>query len=864
MKKHAKIVFKEFGSSFGRFIAITGIIALGVALLMGLSFVTPDMKNSYNEFFDKGAYFDFSVYPGITEMPDTSVSIGDIMGMTQEERQEFINEMNDLKKALPDDEAIAAIRSGLTERGINGVTVEGVVSADVYYSVPEENAEKAVRVVSAGTNGKEGLTSVNSLTLVSGEWPDEQGEVIAIRPFGDMYDIAVGDVLTYGSGNGDAALVPNDGQPLTVVGIATSPLYFLRQSESCTIGSGALDVIVYGAAGTINAETVSFPDNNLASYTTTPYYTELWIDAGGTASNTAFTTDYDEYAASVQHMIEEIDEEDGASDWYVLNRKTNASYYSMSVNIDKVAQIAGIFPVFFIVIAALVAFSTIVRMVDDDRGQIGTLRSLGYNSSQIVGKYIFYSVMAALLGCAISVPFGAFMLPAILWNAYGSMYVLPTLLFTADWLFCVIAFVGTVAAVILVTAGACWSSLRETPASILQPRAPKPGKRILLERTPLWKRMSFKYKATFRNIFRFKRNLIMTVLSVAGCSALILAGFGLLNTMSAVNDLQFDKIFSYQLEIGVKDGWQSDETLASYIGDENNYTSIYETNGTLYSGQSNENSDTVTLVSAADPADLDGYISVDCGYDKDSVIISKGLHKAYGIDKGDTVEVRLSTGKSAKLTVTGVMTIYSQCWVFMGSDSYQAAFGEALPETNTLLVKSTPVPDGDEEAQTAAKQALFALDCVSGVTFTDDMKEQFNNITSTIGLVTLVLVVAAGLLVIIVLYNLTNINICERRKEIATLKVLGYRRREVSGYVFREIIILVAFGVVFGIGMGLGLIAFLLHGISSSFMVFPFSVSWWSYLTTIALTFLFSGLVDLMLLPKLSRINMADSMKAVD
>lgn len=190
MKKHAKIVFKEFGSSFGRFIAITGIIALGVALLMGLSFVTPDMKNSYNEFFDKGAYFDFTVYPGITEMPDTSVSIGDIMGMTQEERQEFINEMNDLKKALPDDEAIAAIRSGLTERGINGVTVEGVVSADVYYSVPEENAEKAVRVVSAGTNGKEGLTSVNSLTLVSGEWPKEQGEVIAIRPFGDMYDIA--------------------------------------------------------------------------------------------------------------------------------------------------------------------------------------------------------------------------------------------------------------------------------------------------------------------------------------------------------------------------------------------------------------------------------------------------------------------------------------------------------------------------------------------------------------------------------------------------------------------------------------------------------------------------------------------------
>ena len=871
MKKHAKIVFKEFGSSFGRFIAITGIIALGVALLMGLSFVTPDMKDSYNEYFAESNYYDYTIYPGITEMPDTDALIADLISgdITFEEFKETVNGTVDSLPSAADADNLAQ-RLSAEDSAAGSGTVEKVVSSDLYYSVNDESAEKAVRVVAAGKNSTEGLTAVNSLTLTEGRWPAEIGEVVAILPFGDMYDIAAGDVLTYGSGNEEGAVAPAD-DTLEVVGIVTSPLYFLRQSESCNIGSGALDIIVYGAEDTIIAETERISDDvtglpDLISGGGTEsvrYYTELWIDAGGTAAYTAFTPEYDDYSLTVQQLIEDIDEEDGSSDWYVLNRKTNASYYSMSVNIDKVAQIAGIFPVFFIVIAALVAFSTIVRMVDDDRGQIGTLRSLGYNSSQIVGKYIFYSVMAALLGCAISVPFGAFLLPLILWNAYGSMYVLPTLIFTADWLFCVIAFVGTVTAVILVTAGACWSSLRETPASILQPRAPKPGKRILLERTPLWKRLSFKHKATFRNIFRFKRNLIMTVLSVAGCSALILAGFGLLNTMTAVNDLQFDGIFSYRLEIGVKDGWQDDETLAQYIGDDDNHTAVYETNGTLYAGENDENSDTITLVAVSDPSSLDGYISVDCEYNADSVIISEGLHRAYGINEGDTVRVRLSTGSSADLTVTGIMTIYSQCWVFMGEESYTDAFG-ALPAVNTVLVKDSGTPDGDTDMQNEVKQKLYSLDCVSGVTFTDDMKEQFENITSTIGLVTLVLVIAAGLLVVIVLYNLTNINICERRKEIATLKVLGYRRREVAGYVFREIIVLVVFGVIFGVGMGLGLIAFLLSGISSSFMIFPFSVSWWSYLTTIALTFLFSGLVDLMLLPKLNKINMADSMKAVD
>lgn len=828
MRKHAKIVFKEFGSSFGRFIAITGIIALGVAILMGLSFVTPDMKTTMTGYFDNSGYYDFTVYPSISEDSSAAEQLA----------------------ALPTDETVDKIEKEITDS-----TVEPVVSVDAYYNISGDESAKTVRVISAGKNGTDGLTEVNKLTLVGedSKWPSAVGEVVAIVPFGDMYDIKVGDVLHYSESrneNIDLASSVNEKGDLEVVGLATSPLYFTKSSESCSIGSGTVDIIVYGAADTTVA-TVPFLG--------TRYYTELWVNAGGNGY-TAFTDDYDAFASDMQKKIEELGTEEGkdASSWYVLGRKTNSSYYSMSINIDKVSQIAGIFPVFFILIAALVAFSTIVRMVDEDRGQLGTLRSLGYNSSQIVGKYIFYSVAAALLGCAISVPFGAFMLPVILWNAYGSMYTLPALTFTADWLFCVIAFVGTVAATILVTVFACYSSLKETPASILQPRAPKPGKRILLERTPIWKKLSFKFKAMFRNIFRFKRNLLMTVLSVAGCSALILAGFGLLNTMTAVGDLQYGEIFKYDLEIGVTSNYTESADYAELekMIEGGERISIMSTMGTLYSENS---SDTVNIVTA-ESDEVSDFITIDCEYDDDSVVISKALAKVYDIKVGDKVDVRLSTGERAELSVTGVTTVYSECWLFVGKNVY-AQFGENVSYTpNTLLVKK----DIAESDYDTVKQTLFGLDCVSSVTFSADEKDYFENITSTIGLVTLVLVVAAGLLVVIVLYNLTNINICERRKEIATLKVLGYRRREVSGYVFREILTLVVFGVIIGVPLGMGLLYFIITQITSSFMTFPFVISWWSYVSTVALTFVFTGLVDLLLLPKLNRINMADSMKAVD
>ena len=827
MRKHAKIVFKEFGSSFGRFIAITGIIALGVAILMGLSFVTPDMKTTMTGYFDNSGYYDFTVAPS-----NLNMSGDDLMGM-----------IGELDKLLTDEDI-----SNIEEK-IEGAEVSPVVSFDAFYTLKNDVKNHTVRLIAT----EDGNPTVNSLTIVEGEMPETAGEVLAIGPFADgMVDIKLGDKLTYSS-NGNSSLsdvmFTDNAKELTVSGIATSPLYFTKSTESCSIGSGTLDIIVYGKSD-------MYLLNNLMNKT---YYTELWINAGGN-KYTAFTEEYDAFASETQKRIEEIgtDEGNDVSNWYVLGRKTNSSYYSMSINIDKVSQIAGIFPVFFILIAALVAFSTIVRMVDEDRGQLGTLRSLGYNSSQIVGKYIFYSVAAALLGCAISVPFGAFMLPVILWNAYGSMYTLPALTFTADWLFCVIAFVGTVAATILVTVFACYSSLKETPASILQPRAPKPGKRILLERTPIWKKLSFKFKAMFRNIFRFKRNLLMTVLSVAGCSALILAGFGLLNTMTAVGDLQYGEIFKYDLEIGVTSNYTESADYAELekIIEGGERISIMSTMGTLYSENS---SDTVNIVTA-ESDEVSDFITIDCEYDDDSVVISEALAKVYDIKVGDKVDVRLSTGELAELSVTGVTTVYSECWLFVGKNVY-AQFGENVSYTpNTLLVKK----DIAESDYDTVKQTLFGLDCVSSVTFSADEKDYFENITSTIGLVTLVLVVAAGLLVVIVLYNLTNINICERRKEIATLKVLGYRRREVAGYVFREILTLVVFGVIIGVPLGMGLLYFIITQITSSFMTFPFVISWWSYVSTVALTFVFTGLVDLLLLPKLNRINMADSMKAVD
>lgn len=766
---------------------------LGLAFMIGINAATPDIKASFTEYFNESNLGDFSVRSeaGLTaDDADNIAALDDVDGVQKLFTVESYCVRNDAEKL----KTVRFYGVDFDDFNINKLTVDGLTP----------NAENP-------------------------------NQAVAVVPFGDMESITTNDSLTLWSNDANSQMFLQT--EFDIVGTATSPLFFSTNNETCTIGDGKVDFIVF-----VNQDV--FMPVKMAGM-----YTEFWVTARDSADYTAFTDDLNTYLDGVGDKINEINE-----DWYVLGRETNLSYYNMSINADKVAAIAGIFPVFFIAVAALVAFSTIVRMVDEDRPQLGALRSLGYAGSRIVGKYIFYSVAACVLGLLVGVPLGLTVLPLVIWNAYGSLYVLPAFVLTADWLSISITAVVAIGATILVTVLACRSSLKETPAQILQPRAPKVGKRILLERIkPLWAILPFKYKATLRNIFRFKRNFIMTVLAVAGCSALMLAGFGMLNSTAAVTDLQFNHIYSYDLTLGVTADYKENTDVAEFLNGKE-YIEIIKERGTL---DANDKSENINIVRSDEK--LNDYILMEgATFDKNAVLVSKGLADELGVTTGDKVTAKNAKGKTGEFVITGVVTMYSECWLFIGTDAHAAVYGES--DFNSLLVRSG-IADAD---QSGVAEKLYAHSCITGVSFTSSEKKLFDNLSETISLIVVVLIACAGALVVIVLYNLTNINIGERKKEIATLKVLGYRKREVAGYVFREIFILVVLGILVGIGLGIGLLFFILSSIQAPYMVFPNIIYWWSYLVSAGLTILFSGLVDLILLPKLAKIDMAESMKAVD
>lgn len=896
MRKHGKIVFKEFGGSFGRFMAIAGIIMLSLAFVIGINNATPDIKTSYERYFADNAFYDFYLYPD--DEPTVTEEMGTYMG------QEVVTSVTvDSVFTSEDADKIAGVED-----------VESVQSVIYYDAVVRQNSDGTGRVARLfGVDDMHDMR-INKLTLKEGALPAAPNEAVAIIPFGNMEKVSLGDVFTvsdeYAYQNTEIDLGDMDmggmgvnvnviqpdplpvfaeetGNKFKVVGIVSSPMYFSKSNETCTIGNGNVDYILFTDKSSFSdiptkfdmAYTPSFTPSGISVDVTitpdpesyVPMISTMWVSAKGSADITPFTDDYDDFSKEVGAKIEAA-AEDG---WYVLDRDTNISYYGLKFNADKVTAIAGVFPIFFIAVAALVAFSTIVRMVDEDRGQIATLTSLGYGKPQIVSKYIFYGIAACLLGALVGVPLGITVLPIIIFNAYGTLYTMPPMTIMMNWFLTLLSVGIAIVSVVLVALLACYSSLRETPASLLQPRAPKPGKRILLERVPLWNVLPFRYKATFRNIFRFKRNFFMTVLAVAGCSALILAGFGMLNSTAAVTDLQFNGIYNYDLTVGVTSNYAEDENMRSFLGsgdDAKDYLEVRKERGSIETED-----DTLTLnivVGRADEGgegtnkktDINEFIDFGDHFENDSVFLSKGAATELGLKAGDTIKVKNAAGDVLSFVVSKVVIMYSDSWVFIGADEYDRAYAALGGENadasafNSILVRSGIAQD-DQESVT---EELFTYESVTAVSFTSSEKKAFDDTSETITLIVIVLIVFAGALVVIVLYNLTNINIGERKKEIATLKVLGYNGFEVAGYVFREIFILVLLGIAVGIGLGWALLSFIIASLVNPYMLFPVTIYWWSHLIAIGLTIVFSGLVDLLLLRKLSKIDMAESMKAVE
>ena len=559
------------------------------------------------------------------------------------------------------------------------------------------------------------------------------------------------------------------------------------------------------------------------------------------------------------------------SEWMVLGRDTNVGYVSFDSNAEKVEAIAKVFPIFFFLVAALVVLTTATRMVDEERTQIGVMKALGYGKGKIAAQYLIYVAVATITGSLFGLLVGFYVFPTVIWNAYTIMYDLPALVIQFNWKYALLSSGAAILTTLLTTFWACYSSLKEAPSRLILPKAPKSGKRILLERiTPLWSRLSFIHKVTARNLFRYKKRFLMTVVGIAGCTALLLTGFGLQDSISDIVNLQFGEVLQYNLTITAKDSEKMKEDpavqeLLDDTGTVDRYLRIAQEGG---DASANGQSLDVYLFVPEEPDRLSQFVTlqdrkskVPAELEEDTVLLTEKAAERLDVAVGDTITVqRNDDHRQAKFIVGGVVENYVQNYIYLSPALYEEGY-HTQPETNQTIAV---VPDGSQENRDRINSAFLESDQVQAVSFTDDIKDSFQNTIKSIDFIVIVLIVSAGLLAFVVLYNLTNINITERQKEIATIKVLGFYDKEVSAYIFRETGILTLIGTAIGLIFGIFLHAFVVKTAEVDMVMFGREIKWLSYVFSALLTIFFSIIVNLVMYRKLKKISMVESMKSTE
>lgn len=556
------------------------------------------------------------------------------------------------------------------------------------------------------------------------------------------------------------------------------------------------------------------------------------------------------------------------AEWYIQDRNESCYGFSnFSDDADRMDSLSTVFPVFFLAVASLVSLTTLTRMVDEHRTEIGTFKALGYKTFQIRRKYSIYSLSATLLGCVLGLTAGFRIFPTVIISAYCMMYDLPqpqTPFHPAMALACTVV---ALVCVYIVTHVACRSILKEVPSQIMRPKAPPAGKRIPLEYIrPLWRRLSFSRKVTCRNLFRYGKRVLMTIFGIAGSSALVLTGFGLQDAISDMGQLQFENVFHYDLLAGYSSQSQADQEKLCRFLDENDLVADWQLQArqTLHTGGDHEEY-LLNLVVTEDTERLTDYISLhervsgqSIEVPDEGVVVTEKLASLLELSPGDTLTLQDRHQKLYDLTVTAITENYAEHFLYLSDDYYREVFGEA-PEYNSVILHTT-----DDSQMDQLKEELLSSSMVQMVSDSAGLLERANYLTDNLGYVVAVLIISAGLLAFVVLYNLSNININERVREIATLKVLGFHDNEVSAYIFRESHILALLGTAIGLGLGTVFLRFVITTAETDAMMFGRHIDVSSFIMSALLTFLFSLIVNVVMHFRIKRISMVSSLKAVE
>ena len=595
--------------------------------------------------------------------------------------------------------------------------------------------------------------------------------------------------------------------------------------------------------------------------------------------------DLDDKFATVQKQLDDAQETIDTTDIpdiYILDRSQHEGAAIYHADTERMDALARVFPFMFFLVAALVSLTTMTRMVEDERILIGTYKALGYSTIQIATKYLIYALLAAGIGSVLGVGVLCQVLPLIIMKAYSVIYAIPLLSPPLPIKADVAVFSAGLGIGITLIATICsvLSSLREQPAPLMLPRAPKAGKRILLERIrPLWRRISFSWKVTLRNLFLYKKRLFMTVIGIAGCTALLLVGFGLHDAIWDIINKQYVDITHYQMTVGLND--HANDLDVQHVKDVLNQHPEIEHIDRVHTAHMSAKGEDDTLssthVDVVVPQSLDIFnksitlknriSGKQVPFDESSVVISEKLATLHHLRVGDTLvlfdrdKVGNSVGAGHKLTITGICENYVGTTVYIAPTIF-AKISSSPVMYETLFIQAPDLKPGEQQQNIASE--LHSCDDVSLVAFSDETISLYRNMISVVDYVVAVLIISAILLAFIVLYNLTNINIEERLREIASLKVLGFTKREIYAYIFREVFLLSLLGDVFGLGVGVYLERFVVATAEVDYVMFSRTIHLESFVIAFVLTLVFTGLILLVMTPKLNRIDMVESLKSVD
>ncbi len=879
-------IFREIKNSFGRYVAILAIVALGVGFFSGLKVSKEAMLSTGDDYLRGVSFFDFQ---GVSTLGFDDDSIDEI------KKSSFVSE------------------------------AEGSITVDALMDFADNKA-----LVFKTMSIPEKL---NLPVLTGGRLPEKDDECL----LDDMWlgiDNKIGDTIKVSAENDEDTEEMFKFDEYTIVGTVSSPLYMNYERGTTSVGSGTVSGFLYIPKDGFDIDYYTYV------YTTVGEYEEIYSDeykekiesaevemeelfnsVAQTRYDNLFEEYKDEYDKEIANKREEVIQEalDAAGDLsaygpmadtirdeiikeagetfdkevgempdppfeepkvYTLGRETNVGYVCFDSDTSIINSIARIFPVFFFIVAALVCITTMTRMVDEQRTQIGVLKALGYSNHAILDTYLFYSGSASIIGGLIGFFVGSYLFPYVIWHAYTMMYD-----FSDSVNFILNARLGiiTIATAIICIVGAtlfsCLSDTKEVPAELIRPKAPDPGKRIFLEKISfIWDKIGFLYKVSLRNIFRYKKRFLMMIVGISGCTALLLAGFGIEDSISHIADLQYSEISLYDYSIVFDDDFSESDRI-EFINDIEKDGNAEEI---MFCEQLTMNflgsaGNPLRLI-AADFGNIDKFIDLHYHGEKiaepgpGEIIVCESFALRHNLKIGDTFTLQDDDLNNATFTVSAICENYIYNYGYVTPESFTDAMGRN-PKFNTAFVISD-LPDNGEEGfvsdderdeklnQTAAK--IREMKGVTSVALADEFKHRIATMMESLNAIVYVVVASAGVLAFIVIYNLTNINITERIREIATIKVLGFYPNETSAYVFRENVFLTGISALIGLVLGKFLHAFIINEIKVDMIFFPIRILPMSYIYSFVLTFVFAGIVMFALYFKLKRVSMAESLKSVE